>query len=238
LTATGPTTNNVANRKLRRRSLRDEVADSLRNMILVGELRPDQRVIQDELAASLGVSTMPVREALLQLSHEGLVEATHNRSFRIAHNTIEDIRDTYWIHAQLAGELAYRASASVNEDPSLVEDLEQLHQAALEAMQTGQVDRMEEANWQFHRRINKATKSPRLLMMLRGTIRLIPQHFYALLEGWATSSETGHLAILEAFRRRDPRAARQAASNHVLEAGELLVTHFSDTGYWTPPRAE
>lgn len=224
--------------KLRRRSLSDEVADRLRSLILAGELRPDERVTQDELAASLGVSTMPVREGLLKLVHEGLVEATPNRSFRIIRNTRDDIRDIYWIHAQLAGELTYRACATIEADPKLLEDLERMHREMLVAIRTGRADRMEETNWQFHRRINKAANAPRLLPVLRGTIRLIPHHFYALLEGWVPASETGHLRILKAFRGRDPDAAREAASDHVLKAGELLVAHFSDTGYWTPPRAE
>jgi DNA-binding GntR family transcriptional regulator len=227
----------LAARRLRRRSLSDDVADTLRDMILAGELHPEQRITQEELAGGLGVSTMPVREALLRLSHEGMVEASPNRSFRVVRHTREDIRDIYWIHATLSGELAARACARQAEVPGLVERLHQHHRELTEGIAGGDTERMERANWAFHREINLAANSPRLLMMLGGTLRLIPQHFYALLEGWAPASESGHGALLIAFERGDAAAAREAAAQHVRDAGELLVAHFSDRGYWTPPQA-
>jgi DNA-binding GntR family transcriptional regulator len=214
------------------------VAETLRDMILVGELRPGQRVTQDELAATLGVSTMPVREGLLKLAHEGLVEASPNRSFRIVRNTREDIRDIYWMHAVLAGQLTAHACMRQDSEPSLVERLK-AHEAALVAATAARdTAAMEAANWSFHRQINRAAGAPRLLLMLGSTLRLIPQHFYALVEGWAPVSRSGHEAIIAAFERQDPEAARSAAIKHVEEAGRLVIAHFSDTGYWKLPGQE
>ncbi|HEY7174354.1 MAG TPA: GntR family transcriptional regulator, partial [Micromonosporaceae bacterium] len=65
----------------------DQVTESLRSMILVGDLRSGDQVTQEKLAEDLGVSTMPVREALLRLSHEGFVQGGRGRSFRIAPTT-------------------------------------------------------------------------------------------------------------------------------------------------------
>ena len=222
-------------RHLRRRSLGDEAADALRDMILVGELRPEQRVTQDELAATLGVSTMPVREGLLKLAHEGLVEASPNRSFRIVRHTREDIRDIYWMHAVLAGELTARACQRQDDDTHLVDRLRANEKPLLAAIAARDTAAMEAANWSFHRDIDRAAGAPRLLLMLRSTLRLIPQHFYALVKGWAPVSRTGHAAIVDAFARRDGAAARSAAIKHVEEAGRLVIAHFSDTGYWRPP---
>jgi DNA-binding GntR family transcriptional regulator len=216
--------------------LSDEVADTLRDMILAGELHPEQRITQEELAGGLGVSTMPVREALLRLAHEGMVEASPNRSFRVVRHTLEDIRDIYWMHATLSGELAARACARQDEVPGLVARLHEQHRALLDGIAAKDSARMERANWAFHREINLAAGAPRLLMILGGTLRLIPQHFYALLEGWAPASEKGHAALLGAFDRGDAEAAREAAAQHVRDAGELLIAHFSDRGYWTPPQ--
>lgn len=226
---------NLAARPLRRRSLSDEAADTLRDMILVGDLKPEQRPTQDELAASLGVSTMPVREALLKLVHEGLVEASPNRSFRIVRTTREDIQDVYWMHATLAGELAARACRRQPEDRGLLVRLLEHQQALMEAIAANDIAAMESANWNFHREINLRAGAPRLLLMLKGTLRLIPQHFYALVKAWAPVAQTGHRAILAAFEASDPEGARQAAMNHVTEAGKLIIAQFSDTGYWTLP---
>lgn len=225
-------------RRIHRRSLSDEVADTLRDMILVGELRPEQRVTQDELASNLGVSTMPVREALLKLAHEGLVEASPNRSFRIVRNTHEDIRDIYWMHAALAGELAARACRNQDQYPGLLDRLRTHQREMQEASTPGDTAGMEAANWNFHREINRAAGSSKLLQMLEATLRLIPQHFYARVEAWAPLSQAGHTALLAAFERGDPEGARTAAMNHVTEAGELIAGHFTDTGYWAQPTQE
>lgn len=226
---------NLAARPLRRRSLSDEAADTLRDMILIGDLRPEQRLTQDELAASLGVSTMPVREALLKLAHEGLVEASPNRSFRIIRSTREDIQDIYWMHATLAGELAARACRRQAQDRGVLIRLREHQRAVIEAIAADDIAGMESANWNFHREINLQAGAPKLLLMLKGTLRLIPQHFYALVKAWAPLAQTGHQAILAAFEANDPEAARLAALNHVTEAGKLIIAQFTDTGYWTLP---
>src|SRR3981189_2012694 len=92
-------------RGLRYQKTSDEVADVLQQMILANRLSSGQKITKDELAKMLGVSTMPVREALLKLAAIGLVDAAPNRSFRVTNSTKEDTRDSYWMHSVLAGEL-------------------------------------------------------------------------------------------------------------------------------------
>lgn len=219
--------------RLRWRKLSDEVTSRLRRMILVGELAPGSRTTQDELARLLGVSTMPVREALLRLAAEGFMEANPNRSFTVARTTESDVRDIYWMHATLAGELARRACASAT--PELLSSLRKLSERCQQAQRTGNAAEMEAANWAFHREINLAADAPKLLLMLRTSLRFIPEGFYGLLQAWPDASSDGHGQIMTAFELRDPEAARAAAEDHVREAGLLLADYFSSTGYWTSP---
>ena len=72
-------------------------------------------------------------------------------------------------------------------------------------------------------------------MLLRATLRFIPNGFYTLVPDWSTASEAGHEAIIAAFERRDPAGARAAAEQHVREAGERLIEFFADKGYWERP---
>src|SRR6202035_4757096 len=96
--------------------------------ILSQELQPGQRIKQAELASMMGVSTMPVREALLRLVSEGMVIADSNRSFTVATTTTpQGIRDVYWVHASLAGELAARAWAKRTDE--LIANLTTQHEA-------------------------------------------------------------------------------------------------------------
>ena len=228
--AEGATTWTGTPRLVRSQPLSHQVAEAIRRMILTGHLPPGEIVTQDRLADLLSVSTMPVREALLRLSHEGFVEARPNRSFQVARTSREDVEDVYRTHAFLAGELTARAAERGG--PELAAELKALQQEWPEA----DVASLERINWQFHRAINHAAGSAKLLVFLRNTIRFIPEQFYVLLPEWRDVSERGHREIGRAVARRDADNARRAAERHVEDAGRLLIAHFTETGYWSAPR--
>ncbi len=210
------------------RSLADIVTSTLRDMILVGELEPGRRTTQDELARMLDVSTMPVREALLRLSAQGLIEASPNRSFRVARTTRKDVEDTYWQHAALAGELTRRASA--NRSSGMLSALQDAESSYEKAVATGHFEDMTAANTEFHRIINRGADSPRLQFMLKVTLGFIPDGLYSEIPEWGTRSVHAHQMILSAMTAGYGDAAAQAASEHVREAGELLVALLEDRG--------
>jgi len=214
------------------RSISQEVADVLREMILVGQLSPGSQVTQEEIAIRLGVSTMPVREALIRLSHEGLIEARRGRSYRVRRFTRNDVDDLFWLHATLEGELTRRACLRGGE---IVGELEACIEVWRDAARSGQSWKLDDLNFEFHRMINHAAGSDALMWQLRHTLRTIPQHFYSLLPGWAEIAMKGHQRILQAFKARDANQAGAAAAEHVFEAGKLLTRYFDETGFWTPP---
>ena len=196
-------------------------------MILLGELPPGRRTTQDELARALGVSTMPVREALLTLAAEGFVAFAPGRSFTIPATSREDVEDVYWMHGLVAGELTRRACEAA--DDAFVERLAQL------AADCTTVTDADAANWRFHEAINRLADAPKLLLVLRTTLRFIPHGFYALVPEWRRLSEQGHAAIVAAFRKGDAGEAARLAEEHVREAGRLLIELFSSQGYWARP---
>ena len=202
-------------------------------MILTGELTAGARMTQDDLARTLGISTMPVREALLRLASEGFVSISPNRSFSVVPLTREDVSDVFWIHATLAGELTKRAVENV--DDEFVSSLRDLEKKFLDAKRAGDPVRMGKTNWEFHRAINEAASARKLLFILRSSLRFVPQGFYTLVPEWAGASEPGHEAIVAAFEQREAEAARRAAEAHVREAGEILIGFFTNRGYWTRP---
>jgi DNA-binding GntR family transcriptional regulator len=213
----------------------DDVVSALRRMILVGELAPGAQPTQDQLAQRLGVSTMPVRKALLQLAAEGLIEVSPRRSFRVVQTTPDDIRDVYWIQARIAGQLAHRAAQVVDGDGLAA--LAEAHDHFSGVCATGRPADLEAANWRFHRIVNRAAASPKLLLTLRTALRFIPDDFYCLVPDWAPVSERGHRRILDALAAKDPDEARAAAEDHVREAAELLLSSFSAKGFWQAPIA-
>jgi DNA-binding GntR family transcriptional regulator len=222
-------------RSVTRRNVARQAADILRDMILVGELAPGQTVTHDELSGRLGVSTMPVREALLRLSHEGFVDGGQNRSFRVVPTRREDIEDVYWMHGVLSGELAARACA--RDAPGVADGLDSVNRRWEELAPGGPAQGFEELNWEFHRIVNLAADAPKLLVLLRHTIRFIPDHFYTVLPEWNALSRVGHVRIAAAMREGDVEEVRVEATAHVRDAGRLLIGHFSDSGYWKDPAA-
>jgi len=220
-------------RAVQRRRLSDEVAETLRDMILVGELVPDRRITQDELASELGVSTTPVREALQRLAAEGFVRVTPNRAFSVIRSTPQDVEDVYWMHATLAAELTRRACRHA--DDAMRATLRGYGQAYAEAVRTGDVEAMEQANWAFHRVINLTAQAPRIRLALGTTLRFIPRGFYGLMPSWGVASVHGHEQIMVALEQGDAAAAAAAADAHVREAGEMVTTFLTATGHWTRP---
>ncbi|TCP43422.1 DNA-binding GntR family transcriptional regulator [Tamaricihabitans halophyticus] len=211
----------------------DQVVASLREMILLGEIAPGEQVRHEQLAEELGVSTMPVREALLRLSHEGLIETRRGRSYRVATTTREDIADIYWLQSNLAGELTARACRRVGA-PEL-ERLDQLQVEWRTAVADGDVNRLETINFEFHRLINMAAGAPKLVDMMRTTLRMIPRSFYSRHPEWTDLATPRHDAIVAALRAGDETAARREAEEHVREAGELMIQYFDERGYWRAP---
>jgi len=195
----------------------DDVAAELRRLVLSGEFANGQRLTQDKLAKLLGVSTMPVREALLRLAAEGLIVAEPNKSFSVASNSIADIRDIFWVYGQIVGELSSRTARAATD--SMLEKLTQLHEAHVAATE---YEPRFAANWEFHRIVNLAAGSKRLLLILRSTLRFFPD--LLALPGSVELASSWQRELLEHLRAKDTEAARATSERYARTAGELFVT--------------
>ena len=135
-------------------TVRARAASELRDRILTGRLRPGARLDLDLVTREFGTSRTPVREALLELSYEGLVEVAPRSGITVIGITPEDAVDNFAVLAALAGKAAEWATARITPD-----QLAELHElAAAIAVATDVV----EANRRFHRALNLASGSPRL----------------------------------------------------------------------------
>ncbi|WP_018155564.1 GntR family transcriptional regulator [Demetria terragena] len=105
------------------RSLRDQALDTLRQAIVTGEIRPGELHSAASIAKRLGVSVSPVREAMLTLVNEGILEAIRNRGFRVVEITADDLADVIelrqWLEVPALMELATRPQELVQAMPRL-----------------------------------------------------------------------------------------------------------------------
>src|SRR5690242_14560150 len=92
-----------------RKTVHAQVVEEVRQLILAGELKPGDRLRIDELARRLGVSAMPVREALHQLTAEGTITLDPYRGFSVSALTADEAADLYATRAQLEGFAARQA---------------------------------------------------------------------------------------------------------------------------------
>jgi DNA-binding GntR family transcriptional regulator len=195
-------------------TVRGRAADELRNRILTGRLRAGTRVDLDALTEEFGISRTPVREALLELSYEGLVSVAPRSGITVIGVTPEDAVDNFAVLATLAGKAAEWAATRITAD-----ELAELRDLAA-AIDTA--DDVVAANRRFHRAVNPAARSPRLLTFLRHAVRMVPTNYFELFPEQEQTSRADHAALLDALERRDAAAARTIAEAHILHAGEAL----------------
>jgi DNA-binding GntR family transcriptional regulator len=209
--------------RVRHTSLTDSVASTLRRMILNREFEPGERITQVQLAALLGVSTMPIREALLRLVAEGLVIAEANRSFRITETSESEIRDIYWMHAVLAAELTGRAWERRTAD--LVSTLTAEHDTYREHLTRGDHDDLFRSNWAFHSALHNAADAPALGLMLKNTLRFFPD-FSVPVEGWRELASQWQSGLIKEFAEGSRAGAEEVARASIGTASDLFIATF------------
>ena len=195
-------------------TVRGRAATELRARILTGRLQPGDRIDLDQLSAEFGISRTPVREALLELSYEGLVTVTPRSGITVVGITPEDAVDNFAVLAALVGKAAEWATARLT--PEQLAELRELADAITGA------DDVVGANARFHRALNRASGSPRLLTYLRQAVRVVPANYFELFPEQERRSQEEHAALLDAMDSGDAAAARTLAEAHVLDAGAAL----------------
>lgn len=211
----------------RRRNLAEDVAAHIREEILAGRMRPGDRIDQDAIATQLGVSRLPVREALISLDQEGLIESIPRRGAYVTRLEREDIADHYQLFGQVAGLAAARAVTRLD-DAGLAE-LIALHESmhATEDLETQQ-----RLNHEFHRLINTAAASQRISGMLRLLSRSLPMPYVDFPQEWLREADKQHQEIIDAFRRRDTLAAQRAMEQHISASGRHAIDVLDAMGFF------
>ncbi|GIE95422.1 GntR family transcriptional regulator [Paractinoplanes rishiriensis] len=215
---------------LRRPQLSDEVAATLRGRIMSGELRPGARVRLEEVAADLGVSITPVREALLTLRGEDMVELEPRKGYVVAPLSQQDVIDLFQLQGDIAGELAARVAARITEAER--DELALANKALLRAAGSRRTADIERLEYEFHRTINRLAGARKLSWFLHTATRYTPARFYAADPAWRDGMRADHEALLAAFAAQDADAARSVMTRHFTDGADLLIKHLDDLAIW------
>ncbi|MCA3230832.1 MAG: GntR family transcriptional regulator [Cupriavidus sp.] len=199
-----------------RQALYLEVADRLRAMIDDRTLMPGAWIDEVALAASLGTSRTPLREALKVLAAEGLVRLEPRRGCFVNALTERDLDDIFPLMALLEGRCAYEAAR--NALPGDMDALEGLHADLVRYAQADDIDAYYETNYQIHEAIQRLAGNPWLsgvVSDLRKVLRL-SRHKSLRLPGRIHESCAEHLSVFSALKAHDPEGAEALMKTHVL----------------------
>lgn len=210
----------------RRGGLADDVATYVRELILTGALKPGSRIDQDAIGEAVGVSRSPVREAIVVLGQEGLLEILPRRGAIVAQLTRGDVIDHYELFGLVSGRAAGIAAVDLSDKDRA--DLKSIH----ERFTPGSGVDMSALNREFHRMIN-STAPPRTKWLLRLLEKSVPSNYYEFAAGWDETAVGHHQAIIEAIASRDVDGARRAMEHHLHESGVVAADALERQGFWS-----
>jgi len=190
--------------------IKQELARSLRDLILRGAIRPGARIVEGKWAAKLGVAQASIREALNILVAEGFVEKNSGRSARVVHLSAEDITQIY----QLRGVVEGLAARLATERRAPLEPLEAALAAMTQAARQQDVDQFVQGDLRFH--LSLAELSGNRYVMEQARRALVPLFAFIYImrtnlnvsELWAAALPL-HAEIIQIMRRGNPFLAEQ-----------------------------
>jgi DNA-binding GntR family transcriptional regulator len=201
----------------------DQIVETLREAVLMGEFESGTRLLQEELAERFNTSSTPIREALRQLQAEGILEHSPYRGVQVAEVRMEDVREIYMVRAVMepfATRLAVPYISGAN--------LEQLRalQAEMRTYEAnGEAARLRKANYEFHLMIYEAANMPYTLKIIKSLWAMCPWDALYVLPGRVPKSLEEHERILEAIAEENVRLAGQRVQEHIEYAAAALADY-------------
>jgi DNA-binding GntR family transcriptional regulator len=215
-------------------TLRERVYEELRTAIARGAFSPGQAVTVRTLAASLGVSPTPVREALQMLATEAALVVEPNKAYRIPIITRDQMAELREVRAALEGLAAERAAERIT--PDELRRLEAADARSLKAIASKDTKAYLAANEEFHFILYEAARSPMVNRIIRSLWLQVGPSLNLLFRdvSLVTDLADNHRRAIGAMRTGDVVAAREAIRRDVLTAGAFIQQHLPETATTSP----
>jgi DNA-binding GntR family transcriptional regulator len=228
------------------RDLVDSLVEVLQERISTGEIPAGTWLRQEHLATELGVSRMPVREALRQLQAVGTVEMIANRGARVRLPSTRDIMEVYELHGVLQAHAGTAAAELItSEQLDRLGRAEAMFRQAVDELRAADSDpaavqrRWHEANTEFHSVIIEASGNKLLADVVESLHHKVPRNLTWIALGSDVRrlerDAAEHAAILDALTRGDGATAGTLLREHAKRASELLVRTVDEIGQEATP---
>lgn len=210
--------------RIRRASLHQEVVSRLRDMIFAGELAPGERVPERVLCERFAISRTPLREALMILAAEGLIDLSPHRGASVSKLSTESLEQLFPVMEALEGLAGELACQHLTE--SDLQEIRELHERMVEHYQRGERLQYFQLNQRIHHKIVEAARNPVLMDVYAGLSgRIRRARYLANLDGerWQQAIAE-HEQILETLAARDGTRLSRLLSDHLQHKYEVLKT--------------
>jgi DNA-binding GntR family transcriptional regulator len=210
---------------LARQTSAAHVARYIRSLVVDGTLRRGDRVPQDEIAAALGVSRIPVREAIVALDREGWVTSEPHRGARVHGVDAQWVHDHYEILGALWALAARHAAERVDAG-----DLAELRDRLGAVRAAGDVDAFDAANHALLELVREMARSPRLTAALRAMTSIVPGNFFSQVPGTMEPQRRALGPIVDAIEARDGKVAARRMQELLAHVSTRVVEVLESRG--------
>ncbi len=197
---------------------KDLVVSHVVNQVLTGKLRTGDRLDRNEIAEQLGLSRVPVQEAVAELEQIGLVSTRYHRGAFVERFDEGVIREHHEIYGVLNGVSSARAAR--DHRPKIVDEL----RATLDALRTSRESRaFHEHTWRYRETVNAEYAGPRLKAAIRASTTFMPRTFWTAYLGSHDELLPFYVTETAAIGDGDPDAARAACAGRAEVMGRIML---------------
>jgi DNA-binding GntR family transcriptional regulator len=203
--------------------LREVIFNVLREAIIVGELKPGERLMEVQLAEKMGVSRTPVREAIRKLELEGLVTMIPRKGAHVSGLSTKDIMDVLEVRSSLDGLATSLAAIRMTDDE--LKSLQSVNAQFSNYTEKGNLQGSIKKDVEFHEIIYKASRNEKLLQIVNNLREQVHRFRVIYLKDYVSPKELikEHLEIVDAIKNRDELLSQKTAQNHIQKQEEAIL---------------
>ena len=208
---------------VRRKNLGTQVFEKVKGMILRGDIPPGIRVIENELADSMGISRTPVREAVHRLAAEGFLDPLPKGGYAVRGLTVSGVEETFDIRSTLESFAALLAAKRFTDEELL--PLEEKIDEFERCLDENDLAKLTRINTDFHELLYAMSRSPRLIKMihdLRDDIFLLRKVMLNSAD-MARLSNKDHREMIRAMKKKESGKVEKLVKKHILRGKEYVL---------------
>jgi len=203
--------------------LRDVIFNTLREAIIVGELKPGERLMEVQLAEKMGVSRTPVREAIRKLELEGLVEMLPRKGAHVADLSVKDIMNVLEVRATLDGLASSLSAVRITDEET--KELKGVLAQFVNYVEKENLQGSIKKDVEFHDIIYRSSRNDKLIQISNNLREQIQRFRVIYIKDYGSSRELirEHADIYEAIISKNPEAAMNFANKHIMNQEETII---------------